>query len=78
MWRDLVSDKSASDLALQTSDGTQMIWKDDLAVITNDIHVNEQADTVKLMVVGPKRMQYEKIVSLMDFIGREIEKIYRK
>ncbi|MDO5438683.1 MAG: heat-inducible transcriptional repressor HrcA [Erysipelotrichaceae bacterium] len=78
MWRDLISDKNASDLALKTSDGTQMVWKDDLAVITNDIHVNDKADTVKLMVVGPKRMQYERIVSLMDFIGREIEKIYRK
>ena len=76
LWRHLLDSHNKDRVAVNTSDGTHLIWMDDLAVVSNDIHIKGQKDGVKLMVVGPNRMQYDKIVSLLDFISKEIEKMY--
>jgi heat-inducible transcriptional repressor len=32
----------------------------------------------QLMVVGPSRMEYDRVVALMEFMSKAIEKIYGK
>jgi len=59
-----------------TNKGTEMVWKDDLAIISSNIHVSS-TEEAKLMVVGPRRMEYSKVVSLLDFIAKEIEDMYK-
>ncbi len=59
-----------------TPRGTELVWKDDLAIISSEIKLNSE-DNAKLMVVGPKRMEYGKVVSLLDFIAKEIEDMYK-
>lgn len=59
-----------------TPRGTELMWKDDLAIISSEIRINED-DNARLMVVGPKRMEYSKVVSLLDFIAKEIEDMYK-
>jgi len=58
-----------------TPKGTELVWKDDLAIVSSDIHINEN-ESAKLMVVGPRRMEYSKVVSLLDFIKKEIEEMF--
>ncbi len=76
LWRNLGHNDDENSLTVVTSEGTELVWMDDLAVVSSDIKVNKQ-DTVKLMVVGPNRMQYDRIIGLLDFITKELEKIYK-
>lgn len=64
-------------VALTTSSGTQLTWVNDLAVVRTSFHVNKD-ETGQLMVLGPSRMNYDKVVSMLDYIARLIEKIYMK
>jgi len=75
LWRELSEGVGVDDVALRTGVGSEVMWVDDLAVISNDIQLKNQEQSVKLMVVGPSRMRYEKVMSLLDFIGEEIGKI---
>lgn len=59
-----------------TPKGTELIWKDDMAIVTTDVKVNK-SDALKLMVLGPKRMEYNRVISLMNFISKAIEEMYK-
>ena len=72
-WRDL-SNISTS-LALDTIKGTKLVWMDDIAIISSSFMVNDKEG--KLMVVGPPRMDYDKIVGMLEYITDVIEKTYR-
>ena len=78
LFRNLLSEKAVADdtVAMRSDDGTDLVWFDDIAVISSDIKVNDK-DTAKLMVVGPNRMQYEKVMSLLDFIRKKAQENYR-
>lgn len=76
LWRNLGNNSNDKELSIVTSKGTELVWMDDLAIISSDVKVNK-LDSVKLMVVGPNRMQYDRIIGLLNFITKEIEKIYK-
>lgn len=54
----------------------EMVWLDDLAIISSKFTVGKQEG--KLMIVGPSRMNYNKIVSILDFVSAAIESRYKK
>lgn len=64
-------------LSIVNDDGSKVVWFDDLAVITRKISINGY-DEGELMVVGPSRMKYDKVVGLLNYIGNEIGKMYKK
>ena len=72
-WRDL--SLASSKFALDTMKGTKLVWLDDLAVISSPFVVDDQMG--QLMVVGPPRMDYDKIVGLLEYISETIERTYR-
>lgn len=59
-----------------TTKGTELFWKDDMAIVTTEIKLNRN-DIGRLMVVGPRRMEYNRVISLMDFISNQIENLYK-
>lgn len=60
-----------------TPKGTELMWKDDLAIVTSEIRISDNPeDNAKLMVVGPRRMEYNRVISLLDFICQEIEDMF--
>ncbi len=73
LWRTI--GQRAGDLNLIRSSHSKLVWMDDVAVITNTFTINE-SESGQLMVVGPSRMEYDRIVALMDFMSEAIEKIY--
>jgi heat-inducible transcriptional repressor len=73
LWRTI--GQRAGDLNLIRSDHSKLVWMNDVAVITNTFTINE-GESGQLMVVGPSRMEYDRIVALMDFVSGAIEKIY--
>ncbi|MDO4500031.1 MAG: heat-inducible transcriptional repressor HrcA [Erysipelotrichaceae bacterium] len=59
-----------------TTTGAELIWKDDMAIVTTEIKLN-RSEIGRLMVVGPRRMEYNRVLALMDFISKQIENIYK-
>lgn len=67
-----------SDVLALTPTGTEMMWKDDMAIITSQVRLGRgEEDKARIMVVGPRRMEYNRVVSLMDFITSQIEDLYK-
>ena len=66
-----------NDVVAVTPKGTELVWKDDLAIVTSEIRLsNNPSDNARLMVVGPRRMEYSRVVNLLDFISKEIEDMF--
>ncbi len=75
LWRNLNSEATA--ITTRTNERSQLIWKDDLAVISSKFSISDSEEG-QLMVVGPSRMDYEKIISLLEYVSMTIEKCYGK
>ena len=74
VWRKL--DKNTNAVALKTSKGAELTWINDVAVIRSTFHVNDN-ETGQLMVVGPSRMNYEQVVTMIEYAAGLIEKLYQ-
>ncbi len=74
VWKNFRSSKL--DLVLKNGVNSQMAWIDDVAVISNKIQVNGN-DAGEIMVLGPSRMEYNKIVGLLGYISNVINEIYK-
>ena len=73
VWRDIGNQETA--IAVRTNRGAELTWIDDVAIVRSKFKGNEH-DSGQLMVVGPSRMQYEKIVAMIDYAAGLIEKMY--
>jgi len=78
MFRQLVDHELAADnMVAKTPQGTELVWKDDVAIISNEIKLSKDPkDNARLMVVGPRRMEYSRVINLLDFICKEIEEMF--
>ena len=68
---------SGNEVVAVTPKGTELVWKDDIAIVSSEIRIsNNPEDNARLMVVGPRRMEYNRVVNLLDFICKEIEEMF--
>ena len=74
--KQMVSSESDNDVTAIMPKGTELVWKDDMAIISTNIKLNK-SDVAKLMVVGPRRMEYNRVISLMSIISKTINDIYK-
>lgn len=75
LWREVSLGKG--DMMLQTSKHSHTVWIDELAVVSSQISVNENlGESRQVMVVGPSRMEYDKVVSLIEYVREMVEKVY--
>lgn len=65
------------DLAVQIGGSDELIQIDDVAVVTSKFHLNE-GEEGQLMIVGPSRMQYSRVVALMEYMSQVIEDLYKE
>ena len=75
IWREIGHDTNA--LKLTHSNHSSLVWMDDVAVVTSTFNLDDD-ESGQLMVVGPSRMEYDRVVALMEFMSKAIEKIYGK
>lgn len=68
-------DEDGNTLAVTTERGAQLTWVNDLAVVRSKFYVKGN-ESGELMVVGPSRMNYDKIIGMLDYAARMIEKMY--
>ncbi|MBQ1533543.1 MAG: heat-inducible transcription repressor HrcA, partial [Erysipelotrichaceae bacterium] len=78
LFRSLVDKQTGSnDVVAVTPKGTELVWKDDIAIVSSEIRLSDNPDeNARLMVVGPRRMEYSRVVNLLDFICKEIEDMF--
>lgn len=57
------------------NDEMGITWLDDVAVVKRSFHLNTEEEG-QLMIVGPSRMNYEQILSMLDMTSSMIENIY--
>ena len=72
LWRNI---GATNQLAIKTSNSSELVWMDDVAVVSSSFRINPEEEG-KLMVVGPSRMDYDRIVSLLEYVSEMLEKLY--
>lgn len=75
MWKEL--SMSHDNLRLRKGDHSELVWIDDMAVVSGSFVLDDDQEHT-LMVVGPSRMEYGRVVSLVEFVTTMIEKVYGK
>lgn len=73
IWRDI--DREENAIAVRTTRGTALTWLNDVAIVRSTFHLNEN-QTGQLMVVGPSRMDYDRVVAMLSYTAQMIEKMY--
>ena len=78
LFRSLVDRQTGeNDVVAVTPKGTELVWKDVIAIVSNEIKISDNPnDNARLMVVGPRRMEYSRVVNLLDCICKEIEDMF--
>ncbi len=64
-------------MAIEIGGEHELVQVDNVAVISSKFRIgdNEQGE---LMVVGPTRMQYNRVVALMEYMSKVIEDMYNE
>ncbi len=75
LWRTIGSGKG--DVLLKKGEHSQLIWMDDMAVVSSKFSLGGKEEG-QLMVVGPTRMEYDRVLSMLETIAIAIERIYGK
>ena len=72
IWKRI--DEGENTMAVTTA-RAQLTWVNDLAVVRSKFRVRGN-ESGELMVVGPSRMNYEKIIGMINYAAGMIEKMY--
>lgn len=76
LWRQ-IGTTANSELALKMNENAQLVWVNDMAVVTSKFKLGSDEEG-QLMVFGPSRMDYDRIVSLLELVSQSIESLYGK
>lgn len=74
-WKQLDANENA--VAVTTQQGAQLTWVNDVAVVRSTFRVNDD-ESGQLMVVGPSRMDYDKVITMIEYVSHLIEKMYNE
>ncbi len=72
-WRAIESGETA--VALRTGRKSELTWVDDVAIVSTKFRINDM-DSGQLMVVGPSRMNYDRVISMLEYAVSIIENNY--
>ena len=72
-WRTMDSNERA--VAVRSDKRSELTWVDDVAIVRTKFHIND-VESGQLMVVGPSRMNYDKVISMLEYAVSIIENIY--
>lgn len=76
LWQEMSS--SHENLKLRKGEHSELMWIDDMAVVSSSFYLENDEEEHRLMVVGPSRMEYGRVVSLVEFVTAMIEDVYGK
>ncbi len=75
-WKQITS--NANSTALKNADNdSELIWTDDYAIATKKLMTDDK-EQAQLMVLGPRRMNYEEILSILNYTAEVFKQHYGK
>ena len=77
LWRQLANHEG--DVAIRIGNDTgsnQLLQLDDVAVVARTFKLSDHEER-QLMIVGPTRMQYNRVIALMEYMSKAIEQMYK-
>ncbi len=75
-WIEAIGSQENS-LAIKMSDSTDLVWYDDMAVISSKFKVSNDQEG-EILVLGPNRMEYDRIIGLINQMAKILENLYGK
>lgn len=73
IWRRLGN--SEENVVVRIGNSNEVLPMDNVSVVSSKFKINEDEEG-QLMVVGPTRMPYNKVVALMEYMAKVIEEMY--
>lgn len=70
--KEMISNIKASDEGINIYIGSENEFDDDVTIIKTKYNIDGEEGTIAL--IGPKRMEYDRVISLIDFIKKNIER----
>ncbi len=64
-------------VAIEIGGDNELIQVNDMAVVSSKFRLSDEEEG-QLMIVGPTRMQYNRVVALMEYMSKVIEDLYRQ
>ncbi|MGB4985464.1 MAG: heat-inducible transcriptional repressor HrcA [Erysipelotrichaceae bacterium] len=64
-------------LTISTDSKIDLTWVDDMAIVSSRFNVSDN-EHGEMYIVGPSRMHYDKIISLMEYMSKMLESMYGK
>ena len=75
IWRQYEQREKHEKNGVNVSIGDNLIEIDDVSVVSSSFRLGN-AEEGKLMVVGPKRMAYDKVIGMMEYMTKTIEELF--
>lgn len=75
IWRQLGN--TSEDVMIRIGESNEVMPMDDVSIISSKFKINEEEEG-QLMVVGPTRMPYDRVVALMEYMAKAIEEMYKE
>lgn len=63
-----------SQMVLKKDEKNELMWMDNIAIASSKFKIND--DEARLMVVGPSRMDYQSVLSMLDYISKKMEQYF--
>lgn len=76
VWRELANHEGDLMVCIGEDSANQVLHMNNVAVVASKFKLNSEEEG-QLMIVGPTRMQYNRVVALMEYMSRVIEEMYR-
>ncbi len=65
---------NSTQMVLKKDDNNELMWLDNIAIASSKFKIND--DEARLMVVGPCRMNYQSVLSMLDYISKKMEEYF--
>ncbi len=76
LWRQLANHEGDLMVRIGDEGENEVLHMDNVAVVASKFRLNDDEEG-QLMIVGPTRMQYNRVVALMEYMSKVIEEMYR-
>ncbi len=76
VWRQLANHEGDLMVRIGDEGDNKVMHMNNVAVIASKFRLNESEEG-QLMIVGPTRMQYNRVVALMEYMSKVIEEMYQ-
>ncbi len=77
IWRQLANHEGDLMIRIGDEGANEILQLNDVAIVASKFKLNDDEEG-QLMIVGPTRMQYNRVVALMEYMSKVIEDLYQE